>query len=187
MTRRLADHLAERRPARRRHARQSGASLVEAGVILLPFLALFFALFDFGMALFLTNTIQFAVRQGVRFAVTSQVTAGLTGQDASIKAKVDTYSFGFLSYLAPGPPKTACSGQACITINYYHQDTSVSPATLSLVTGTGSNAAGNICQVTASGLAYSWMIPLLRGTTALNVAASSAAIMEAQPSGPPAR
>ena len=160
--------------------------MVEAGVILLPFLALFFALFDFGMALFLTNTVQFAVRQGTRYAVTSQVQTGL-GQDASIKATVNTYSFGFLSYLAPGPPKTTCAGTACITINYYFQNLAVSPSTLTLVTGTGSNAAGNIVQVTASGLAYSWMIPLLRGTTALNVAASSADIMEAQPSGPPAR
>lgn len=186
MTRRLADHLAERRPARRRHGRQSGASMVEAGVILLPFLALFFALFDFGMALFLTNTVQFAVRQGVRYAVTSQVMTGL-GQDASIKSTVNTYSFGFLSYLAPGPPKTTCAGTACITITYYFQDLGASPVTLTAVTGVGSNAAGNIVQVTASGLAYSWMIPLLRGTTALNVAASSADIMEAQPSGPPAR
>jgi Flp pilus assembly protein TadG len=159
---------------------------VEAGVILLPFLALFFALFDFGMALFLTNTMQFAVRQGVRYAVTSQVQTGL-GQDASIKAVVNSFSFGFLSYLAPGPPKTTCAGTACITINYYYQDLSVSPSTLTLVTGTGSNSAGNIVQVTASGLSYSWMIPLLRGTTPLNVAASSADVMEAQPNGPPAR
>jgi len=160
--------------------------MVEAGVILLPFLALFFALFDFGMALFLTNTIQFAVRQGVRYAVTSQVMTGL-GQDASIDSTVNTYSFGFLSYLAPGPPTTTCTGTGCITINYYYQNLGVTPSTLTLVTGAGSNAAGNICQVTASGMAYHWMIPLLRGTSALNVAASSADIMEAQPNGPPTR
>jgi hypothetical protein len=109
------------------------------------------------------------------------------GQDASIKSTVNTYSFGFLSYLAPGPPKTTCAGTACVTITYYFQDLGASPVTLTTVTGASSNAAGNIVQVTASGLAYSWMIPLLRGTTALNVAASSADIMEAQPNGPPVR
>jgi Flp pilus assembly protein TadG len=160
--------------------------MVEAGIVLLPFLALFFALFDFGMAIFLNNTIQFAVRQGVRYAVTSQTQTGL-GQDASIKAIVNTYSFGFLSYLAAGPPKTTCTGTGCISVNYYYQNLSVSPSTLTLVTGVGSNAAGNVVQVTASGLSYSWMIPLLRGSTPLTIAASSADIMEAQPNGPPAR
>ena len=138
------------------------------------------------MALFLTNTMQFAVRQGVRYAVTSQVMSGL-GQDASIKSTVDSNSFGFLSYLAPGPPKTTCAGQACVSITYYHQDTSVSPPTLTAVTGASSNAAGNVVQVSAAGLSYSWMIPLLRGNTPLTITVSSADIMEAQPSGPPAR
>ena len=104
---------------RARRRSETGASLVEAAVILLPFLALFFALFDFGMALFLKNTLQFAVRQGVRYAVTSQTQAGL-GQDASIKNVVNTSTFGFLSYLAPGPPKTTCAGTACVSVTYYH-------------------------------------------------------------------
>jgi Flp pilus assembly protein TadG len=186
VTRRLADHPGAGRPGRNPRSRESGASLVEAAVIFLPFMALFFALFDFGMALFLTNTMQFAVRQGVRYAVTAQVMTGL-GQDASIKSTVDSSSFGFLSYLAPGSPKTVCAGEACITITYYHQDTSVSPSTLTAVTGTGSNAAGNVVQVTASGLQYSWMIPLLRANTPLNISVSSADIMEAQPNGPPTR
>ena len=171
----------------RRRKRQGGASLVEAAVIILPFFALFFALFDYGMALFLTNTMQFAVRQGVRYAVTSQTMNGL-GQDDSIRSTVNTYSFGFLSYLAPGPPKTTCTGTACVTVTYYHQDTSVSPPTLTNAgTGAGSNASGNVVVVSASGLAYSWMIPLLRTNTALNISVSSADIMEGQPNGAPTR
>jgi Flp pilus assembly protein TadG len=172
------------KPSRRRS--QSGASLVEAAVILLPFFAIFFALFDFGMALFLKNTMQFAVRQGVRYAITSQTQNGL-GQDASIDNVVNTYSFGFLSYLAPGSPQTTCAGTACISINYYHQDLSTTPSTLILVAGAGSNAAGNVVQVSASGLSYSWMIPLLRSSTPMTFSVSSADIMEAQPNGPPTR
>jgi Flp pilus assembly protein TadG len=177
----LEQRSGSRRPRRRS---QSGASLVEAAVIILPFLALFFALFDFGMALFLENTMQFAVRQGVRYAITSQTQTGL-GQVASIRSVVNTNSFGFLSYVAPGPPTTTCAGTACISVNFYYQDLSVSPSTLTLVTGAGSNSAGNVVQVTASGLSYTWMIPLLRSNTPLTFSSSSADIMEAQPSGPP--
>jgi Flp pilus assembly protein TadG len=169
---------------RARRRSQSGASLVEAAVILLPFLALFFALFDFGMALFLKNTMQFAVRQGVRYAITSQTQTGL-GQVASIQSIVNTNSFGFLGYLTPGPPTTTCAGTACVTVSFYYQDLSTSPSTLTLVTGAGSNAGGNIVQVTASGLSYTWMIPLLRPSGAMTFSTSSADIMEAQPSGPP--
>jgi Flp pilus assembly protein TadG len=164
---------------------------VEAAVILVPLLAIFFALIDYGMALFLKNTMQFAVRQGVRYAVTSQVQNGL-GQDDSIKAVVNQFSFGFLSYVAPGPPTTTCTGTACIAISYFHQETAVSatcaaPPCLNAVNGVGSNAAGNVVQVTAAGLTYKWIVPLLRTNTALTFSASSADIMEAQPNGIPAR
>jgi Flp pilus assembly protein TadG len=165
--------------------RQRGATIVEAAVIFVPFLAIFFALFDFGMALFMKNTMQFAVRQGVRYAITSQTQNGL-GQDASIDAVITQYSFGFLPYLAPGPPTTTCTGTGCITINYYQQ-TLGSPPTLTQVSGAGSNAQGNIVQVTVAGLKYSWMIPLLRTATPLTFSVSSADIMEAQPNGPPTR
>src|SRR5271163_460473 len=77
---------------RTRRSRQRGASILEAAVIFVPFLAIFFAIFDFGMALFLKNTMQFAVRQGVRYAVTSQTSTdsngNALGQDASIKQAV---------------------------------------------------------------------------------------------------
>jgi len=166
-------------PSRRK--RQSGATIVEAAVIFLPFFALFFALWDYSMALFMTNTMQFAVRQGVRYAITSQIETG-KGQDASIDDTVNQYSFGFLNYLAPGSPKTTCTGTGCITINYYKP-----PDLTDVVSGAGSNAAGNVVVVSASGLVYTWIMPLLRSTTALNINVSSADIMEAQPGGIPAR
>lgn len=178
---------------RARKRKQSGATMVEAAVIFLPFFALWFALFDFGMALFLKNTMQFAVRQGVRYAVTSQTASGM-GQDASIKSVVNTYSFGFLGYLTEnshcsGTGVSGDPGTACITINYYHQDTTTTPPTITQVgtTGTGGNDAGNICQVVASSLTYNWMIPLMRSANAYTFTVSSADIMEAQPGGAPTR
>ena len=90
--------------------RQRGATIIEAAVILVPFLAIFFALFDFGMAIFMKNTMQFAVRQGVRYAITSQTMSG-KGQDASINAVIAQNSFGFLSYLGSGSNTVSCTGR----------------------------------------------------------------------------
>src|SRR5690349_11429650 len=79
-----------------RRRTQSGNQLVEVALIFLPLLALLLGLFDFSVALFLRATMQNAVREGVRFAVTYQTSAGMC-QDASIKAIVKRSSVGFLS------------------------------------------------------------------------------------------
>ncbi len=155
-----------------------GSAAVEAVFVLLPFLAMFFAMMDYGMAIFLKNTMQFAVRQGVRYAVTSQTAAGL-GQDASIKSVVNQYSMGFLNYVAPSGIGRPCSGTGCISIDYY------TPNTLTLVAGVGSNVGGNIVQVSANNLSWAWMAPLLRSTAPLQFSVTSADVMEASPNGIP--
>ena len=137
-------------PVRRR--KNSGHTILEASFIILPFMAIFFALFDFSMAIFLKNTMQFAVRQGVRFAVTSLVQVDennlALGHDASIKNEVSKYSMGFLNYVAPSGATRPCAGAACISIKYYN------PNTLAEVTGVGSNAGGNVIEVSANNLTY---------------------------------
>lgn len=158
--------------------RESGHSIAEAAYILVPFLALFFAMFDFGMAIFLKNTMQFAVRQGVRYAITSQIQSGPSGplgHDQSIRNVVQNYSMGFLNYVAPSGAGRPCAGQNCILIRYYN------PNTLNEVTGVGSNAGGNVVQVSAENLTYAWMVPLMRSATPLSFSVSSADIMEASP------
>ena len=62
---------------------------------MLPLLAILFAVLDLSIAIFVKNTVQFAVCQGVRYAVTSRTLPGM-GQDASIKAVVQGYTLGFL-------------------------------------------------------------------------------------------
>ena len=155
-------------------------------MVLVPFLALFFAIFDFSMSMFLKNTMQFAVRQGVRYAVTSRVVLNATntsiGHDASIRQIVRTNSMGFLDYLAPSGFGRPCSGDACITIRYYD------PSTLLEVTSPTANTGGNIVKVSAENLSWAWMVPLLRSASPLNFSVSSADMMEASPNGiPPAR
>lgn len=157
-------------------SRQRGGVLVEGVLTMLPLMAVLFSVLDLSMAIFAKNTVQFAVCQGVRYAITSRTMSGI-GQDASIKAVVQGYTLGLLDYMSADHV-----GRNRITITYYD------PVTLVPVTGTGSNVGGNIVVVSASGLSWAWMVPLLRSTTPLQFAVSSADIMEATPvAGAPTR
>jgi hypothetical protein len=161
---------------RAKPSRRRGSVLMEGPLALLPLLAILFAVLDLSIALFVKNMAQFAVCQGVRYAITSQTRAGM-GQDASIKAVVQAYTLGFLDYLSADR-----HGSNHIAITYYD------PVSLAVVTGTGSNAGGNIVVVSASGLSWAWMVPILNGRAPLGFSVSSAAIMEATPiAGAPAR
>jgi Flp pilus assembly protein TadG len=156
-------------PRSRARARtQGGSAIVEGALILLPMMALFFAMIDFPFALFIQNTIREAVREGVRFAITQQT--GPSGQDAAILAEVESYSQGFIS------ASSIAAGTATFTITYYNG------TTLAVVTGTGSNGQGNICVVTAA-VQHSWMAPVWQSTGILTFSASSSDVMEAPPLG----
>ena len=163
-------------PKRVNPSRRRGSVLVEGPLALLPLMAILFAVVDLSVALFVKNMAQFAVCQGARYAITSQTKAGM-GQDASIKAVVKGYTLGFLDCLSPDH-----IGGNRIAITYYD------PVTLVAVAGVGSNAGGNIVVVSATGLSWAWMMPLLNDSAPLSFSVSSAAIMEATPiAGAPAR
>jgi Flp pilus assembly protein TadG len=152
----------------RRQRGESGSAIVEGALIFLPLMALFFAMIDFPFAIFIQNSIRNAVREGVRFAISQQTGSG--GQDAAIDSVVEGASFGFIS------SGTIAAGTATLTIQYYDG------TTLSAVSGTGSNAQGNICVVSAS-VSTKWMAPVWRGFGVQTFSASSADVMEAPPSG----
>ena len=126
-------------------------------------MALLFALMDFSVVLFLQNVLRHAVREGVRFAVTQQTGAG--GQDAAIKAVVQTDTFGFLT----DPSK--------ITIQY------LDSTTLNPVAGVGSNSQGNICIVSVTNYGWRLMVPIWQSSAPINLSASSSDVMEAPPNG----
>lgn len=150
--------------------------MVESVLAVMPMLALLFGMLDFAFAIFIKNTMSFAVRQGVRYAVTSRTISGM-GQDNSIKTVVNTYSLGLADTLSSDH-----NSMNRIAIRYYD------PVSLDEVTGTGSNAGGNIVVVAATWLSWAWMVPVLRDAAPLQFGVASADIMEASPvSGPPAR
>ena len=144
--------------------------MLEGALVILPLMALGFALLDFALAIFIQNTLRNAVREGVRYAITQQT--GASGQDAAITGVVEQNSMGFLNSSSLGGSQPT----ATIAIQYYN------PTTLTSVSGTGSNAAGNICVVTAT-IQHGWMVPLWRGTGVLTFNASSSDLMEPPPNG----
>ena len=161
---------------RAKSSRRRGSVLVEGALAILPLWAVLFGVVDLSVAIFVQNTVQFAVCQGVRYAVTSQTLTGM-GQDDSIKTVVQGYTLGFLDYLSPDH-----IGKNRIAITYYN------PVTMTAVSGAGSNVGGNIVVVAATGLSWAWMVPLLRSAAPLTFSVSSADIMEATPlAGAPAR
>jgi hypothetical protein len=151
-----------------------GSIGVEGAIGLLPLIALMFGMLDISVAILVKNTMQFAVRQGVRYAVTSRTMPGM-GHVMSIKTVVHKYSMGFLPYMCPDSDPLSR-----ITVTFYD------PATLAPVAGTGSNSGGNVVVVTASGLSWVWLIPVLRNRAPMQFTVSSADLMEATPlAGPP--
>jgi Flp pilus assembly protein TadG len=152
----------------RRSGKEAGSAIVEAAFVLLSMMAMFFAMIDVPFAIFIQNSLREAVREGVRFAITQQTGAG--GQDAAVKAVVESYSMGFLN----DPAITA--GTATFSITYYNG------STLAVATGTGSNAQGNICVITST-IQHRWMAPVWQSTANLTFSASSSDVMEAPPGG----
>lgn len=153
----------------RRKRTQAGSAIVEGALVLLPLMALFFAMIDYPFAIFIQNTIREGVREGVRFAITQQT--GANGQDAAIKAVVESYSMGFITDAG------ITAGTNTFSITYYNGTTLANAGT-----GVGSNAQGNICVITAS-VQHSWMAPVWRSTGVLTFNASSSDVMEAPPLG----
>lgn len=154
----------------RRRKTQGGSALLEGALVLLPLLAICFALLDYPLALFIQNTLQGAVREGVRFAITQQT--GTSGQDAAIKAQVETFSMGFLT------DADITSGVSLFSITYYNPNSSLTTA----VTGVGSNGQGNICVVSAT-IKRKFMAPIWQATGLIPFSAASSDMMEAPPNG----
>jgi Flp pilus assembly protein TadG len=129
----------------RRRRSSGGNTLIETVFTILPTFALICAFADFGLVLFRWSTLQNAVREGCRYAITFQTTSSGTGQDASIKSIVEQYAFGFV--------KAADSPQH-IFVNYY------APSDLNTPIATGGNIPGNVIEVSVQNVSWPWLAPL---------------------------
>lgn len=153
-----------------RRARQRGNAILESALIFLPLMAIFCAIIDFSLAIFVKSTLQHAVREGVRYAVTFQTQEGFCHDD-SIKNVVVRNSMGFLS---------SEEAQEKIHIRYYLPDT-LSPS--------GENNPGNIIEVSVEDFTWGWIAPIWRSNTPMSMLIRSSDRMEGLPGGvsPPCR
>lgn len=157
--------------AHRSALRRRGNTLVEAALVMLPFMALVLGITEYSMALFVRTTMQHSVREGVRYAVTFQTMPGMC-HDASIKEIVRRNSMGFLK-----PADIASS----VFIRYYRPDT---------LAATGTNAPGNVIEVSVENYQWRWIAPLWRSATPMTVVTRALDRMEGLPGGvttPPCR
>ncbi|MBM3727256.1 MAG: pilus assembly protein [Acidobacteria bacterium] len=148
----------------RRRRREDGKGLLDVALVLIPLLAFFLGIIDISFGIFLRNTMQHAVREGVRYAVTYRTSPGL-GHDASIRSIVLQNSMGFIS---------PANASGFIKIRYYQPDT---------LAETAANAPGNIVEVSVEDYTWGWMAPLLRSPEPLRITARSSDRMESLPGG----
>lgn len=150
--------------------------MVESVFTLLPTFALIFAFADFGLVLFRWTTMQNAVREGCRYAITFQTASG-SGQDASIEAVVAQYAFGTVA-VADSPQH--------IFVNYY------APTDLNTPIATGGNVPGNIVEVSVQNISWAWLAPLsgsltwsgaLRSATPVTFSIYSSDVLGGYPAG----
>ncbi len=135
-------------------------------------MALGFAMLDFPLSIFIQNTLEGAVREGVRYAIT-QPSGGTNGQDSVIKSYVESKSMGFLN------DADITSGKSSFSITYY----SVDPNT-GVLSQTSSNDGGNIIVISAT-ISQKFMAPLWRSAGLVPFSASSSDMMEAPPNNTP--
>ena len=122
-----------------RKRKSSGHVMIESAFTLLPMFALLFGIIDLSVMTFRWTTLQNAVREGVRYAITFQ-TSGSLGQTASIENVVSQNALGFV---------TPSDSPQHIFVTYLNPDLSA-----------GSNTPGNVVEVTVKNISFSYFAPL---------------------------
>lgn len=131
--------------------------------MMLPFMALAFLIIDTSWSLVIKATLQHAVREGVRYAVTGQ-TSGSNGQIASIEQVVQTQSLGLLT------------GSQSGTLSVQFLD----PNTLATTT---SNQGGNLVEVAVTNYQITPIAALLTSSAPVSVTVTSIDRIEGSPGG----
>jgi Flp pilus assembly protein TadG len=157
--------------------------LLEFTLVMLPTLMFLFLILNVAWAVYSRATLQYAVAQGVRYAVTCQTISGL-GQKDSVKTVVQQNAFGRLGSDSNSPAWSK------IQVHFYRPDgTDVSNTA-------GGNGAYNgqlpLVQVSVESLSVATFMPTIKlpgldTLSALNMSARAWDRMEAPPmSGLPA-
>ena len=140
----MAEFTVDRSTARNR--RRSGNTLLEMVFTMLPTFAIVLGFFNICLVLFQWATLQNAVREGCRYAITYQTQTGMN-QDASISAVVQQYAMNMVTTTDTTPH---------IFVNYY------SPSNLNtpIPYASGGNTPGNVVEVSVQNFTWTWLAPL---------------------------
>jgi Flp pilus assembly protein TadG len=141
-----------------RKSRESGSQVLETAFVIVPMLLITFLMLDLSMVIFLRTTMQEAVREGDRYAITGQNATGPC-QDDSIKLVVKHFALGFLN---------SAAAAATIHVQFVNPNTG----------GQGTNAYGNIVNVKIEGYKYSALAPFERINYPLYIFAEASDIVE---------
>ena len=142
-------------------------------------LLLLFGVLNEGWLIYRTATLQFAVREGCRYAVTNQVlnlqdTGGNNyGVIESVKYIVQRRAMGFLG----GSP--ADSGYQYIHVRYYNPSSSLTNPD----TSSTQNQGGNLVEVSVEGMPGTNLIPFMPVFFPINLSARSSDRVEGNPIG----
>jgi Flp pilus assembly protein TadG len=139
-----------------RRNRRRGQAAIETALVIVPLFFILLAIIDVSVAIFIMDTLEYAARDGVRYAI-------LGNTDASVRQAVRDNSLGFL----------ASAPDSQITVNYYALNAGNN--TWQVTTGAGSNANGNLVKVSVKGYSWAWMVPYMWGENSvlsMNVASA---------------
>jgi hypothetical protein len=109
--------------------RNQGQTTIEFALIAIILTGLIFLIMDLGVMLFVNLTMQYAVREGARYAVTGQSNLSPSGQRASVIQQITNKSFGIFPKYCTNPP------------NFYV----LSGASPTFISGTCSGNPGQSC------------------------------------------
>lgn len=167
---------------RRRRTRR-GVEIIEFTLVFLPLMAFILLLMDLGWGIYARATLQFAVREGCRFAITNQVLNMTNGSGQafglvdSVKTVVQERAMGFLG------SKTTDAGYSLIQVRFYDPNSSLTTA-LAYPTSSSSaqiNVGGNLVEVSVENYQHNSFAPILRNFKALTFTARSSDRMEGNP------
>lgn len=146
----------------RLHESERGTAMLEYAVVLPLFLAFVFTSIDFYFFVYAKATLRHAVLEGARYAIIGQTMPGL-GQDASIKAVVQSNAMGLLN---------SSEDQAKINVRYYAADGSGVSAY---------NTGGNMVAVSVENYAPPVLIGLWMGSLPGSIKVTVSAVDKLEP------
>jgi Flp pilus assembly protein TadG len=141
----------------------SGHAMLESAFTMLPIFAIIIGFVNFSLSIYRWTTLQNAVREGCRYAITYQTSGGFN-QDRSIENQVQSFSLGLVDASLTGSSQQ-------IFVKYYAPGTAIDPpgtpsGSSNAIPTPNGNSAGNIVVVSVEGFANSadWVAAAVSGS-----------------------